>query len=74
MKLGARREQGYMIGHVIDHQLANAAHVALLNSITQQVFTLPEATRVFPGHGGETTVGYEKIHNRFLRDQPPTTC
>lgn len=46
----------------------------LLNSITQQVFTLPEATRVFPGHGGETTVGYEKIHNRFLRDQPPTTC
>ena len=38
----------------------------LLTSIREQVFSLPEETRLLPGHGPESTVGYEKTHNPFL--------
>ncbi len=38
---------------------------ALVHSIRTQVFTLPDPTRLLPGHGPETTVGYEKHHNPF---------
>jgi hydroxyacylglutathione hydrolase len=38
----------------------------LLTSIREQVFTLPEDTRLLNGHGPETTVGYEKAYNPFL--------
>ncbi len=40
----------------------------LLQSIQQQVFTLPEQTRLLPGHGRETTVGYEKHNNPFVKE------
>ncbi|WP_114782742.1 MBL fold metallo-hydrolase [Botryobacter ruber] len=39
----------------------------LLNSIRTKMFTLPEEVTVYPGHGPETTIGYEKKHNPFLR-------
>lgn len=38
----------------------------LLASIRQQVFTLPDETRLLNGHGPETTVGFEKAYNPFL--------
>ena len=38
----------------------------LLTSIREQVFTLPDDTRLLNGHGPETTVGYEKAYNPFL--------
>lgn len=38
----------------------------LLESIRSQLFTLPDATIVFPGHGAETTVRHEKEYNPFL--------
>lgn len=38
----------------------------LINSIKTQVLTLPENTRLLNGHGPETTVGFEKVHNPFL--------
>jgi len=38
----------------------------LLNSIRDKVFSLPDQTRLLPGHGPESTVGYEKQHNPFL--------
>jgi hydroxyacylglutathione hydrolase len=38
----------------------------LVNSIKTQVFTLPDDTRLLPGHGPETTVGHEKENNPFV--------
>ena len=39
---------------------------ALQNTIYEQVFTLPDETRLLPGHGPESTVGFEKEHNPFM--------
>lgn len=39
----------------------------LVRSIRSQIFTLPEATRLLPGHGPETTVGNEKQDNPFVQ-------
>ncbi|MGD0612164.1 MAG: MBL fold metallo-hydrolase [Anaerolineales bacterium] len=41
---------------------------ALLASIRDQVLSLPDATRILPGHGPETTVGEEKRSNPFLAE------
>lgn len=38
----------------------------LLDSIRTQVFSLPDETQLLPGHGPETTVGFEQAHNPFL--------
>ena len=37
----------------------------LINSIHSQLFTLNEAMVVYPGHGGTTTIGKEKVSNPF---------
>lgn len=39
----------------------------LLASIRNEVISLPDETRLLPGHGPESTVGYERMHNPFLR-------
>jgi glyoxylase-like metal-dependent hydrolase (beta-lactamase superfamily II) len=38
----------------------------LMDSIRQQVLTLPDETRLLPGHGPESTVGMERMYNPFL--------
>jgi glyoxylase-like metal-dependent hydrolase (beta-lactamase superfamily II) len=38
----------------------------LKQTIRQKLYTLPEDTKVFPGHGPSTTIGYEKQHNPFV--------
>ncbi len=38
----------------------------LYESITSKLFTLPDDYIVYPGHGPETTIGYEKRNNPFL--------
>jgi glyoxylase-like metal-dependent hydrolase (beta-lactamase superfamily II) len=38
----------------------------LVRSIRAQIFTLPDATRLLSGHGGETTVGRERQSNPFV--------
>ncbi len=47
--------------------LPGGNHQQLLNSISQQLYTLPGDTRVYPGHGPETTIGQEKKTNPFIR-------
>ncbi|GAB4577845.1 MAG: MBL fold metallo-hydrolase [Anaerolineales bacterium] len=39
----------------------------LIASIRAQVLTLPDETRLLPGHGPETTVGQERLYNPFLQ-------
>ncbi len=39
----------------------------LEQSIREQLYTLPDETTVFSGHGPETTIGHEKAHNPFVR-------
>lgn len=39
----------------------------LLNSIKQNLFTLPSNTKVYPGHGGTTMIGKEKASNPHVR-------
>lgn len=46
--------------------LPRGDHATLLNSIREQVLTLPDATRLLNGHGSETTVGQERATNPFL--------
>jgi hydroxyacylglutathione hydrolase len=38
----------------------------LEKSIREQVYTLPDETRLLSGHGPETTVGEEKMNNPFV--------
>lgn len=39
----------------------------LREGICNQLFTLPEETKVYPGHGPSTSIGYEKKNNPFFR-------
>jgi hydroxyacylglutathione hydrolase len=41
-------------------------HQQLLESIRSKLFTLPDETVVYPGHGPITTIGFEKQTNPFL--------
>jgi len=38
----------------------------LIRSIREELFSLPDQTIVYPGHGVPTTVGFEKQNNTFL--------
>ena len=38
----------------------------LINAITEQLFVLPDETKVYPGHGPMTTIGTEKRENPFF--------
>lgn len=40
----------------------------LLTSIRTELWALPDDTVVYSGHGPETSIGFEKRHNPFLRD------
>ena len=39
----------------------------ILSSIRSRLYTLPDDTRVLPGHMLETTIAHERTHNPFVR-------
>ena len=39
----------------------------LINSIQTQLFTLPDNTKIYCGHGPMTTIGFEKMNNPFVK-------
>ncbi|MDA3891976.1 MAG: MBL fold metallo-hydrolase [Salinivirgaceae bacterium] len=46
--------------------LPGGNHELLLSGIKERLFTLPEETEVFSGHGPKTTIGNEKWSNPFF--------
>lgn len=46
--------------------LPGGDHQALLKSVREKIFTLPEETLILSGHGPSTTVGREKKTNPFF--------
>jgi len=47
--------------------LSGGDYKTLINSIQTQLFTLPDETKVYPGHGPMTTIGFEKMNNAFVK-------
>jgi glyoxylase-like metal-dependent hydrolase (beta-lactamase superfamily II) len=39
----------------------------LINSIQTQLFTMPDETKIYSGHGPMTTIGLEKMNNPFVK-------
>jgi glyoxylase-like metal-dependent hydrolase (beta-lactamase superfamily II) len=46
--------------------LPGASLRKLISSIKSKLLTMPDKTVVYPGHGGATTIGRERIFNPFL--------
>ncbi len=46
--------------------LPGGNHQELLSSIREKLYTLPDETVVYPGHGPTTTIGKEKATNSFI--------
>ena len=44
----------------------NISYQDEINSVRDNLLTLPDDVRLFPGHGPSTTVGEEKLHNPFF--------
>jgi glyoxylase-like metal-dependent hydrolase (beta-lactamase superfamily II) len=44
----------------------DGSFAVLVRAIHQKLFTLPDDTIVYPGHGPETTIGVEKQRNPFV--------
>jgi glyoxylase-like metal-dependent hydrolase (beta-lactamase superfamily II) len=39
---------------------------AIIQSIRERLYSLNEDTLVIPGHGGESSIGWEREHNMFV--------
>jgi len=53
-------------GSVGRTDLPGSDHAALLETLRSRLATLPDETRVLPGHEAETTIGLEKEQNPFF--------
>ena len=67
------KESGFVVtgdvlfdGSIGRTDLPTGDYDVLRDSIFQKLYTLPDETIVYPGHGPSTTIGKEKISNPFL--------
>lgn len=66
------KDKNIIVGDVLFRQsigrtdLPGGEHQTLLEGIRKKLFTLPNDTIVYSGHGPETTIGYEKDFNPFF--------
>lgn len=44
----------------------NSSTKDLIRSVREKLFVLPDEVLVLPGHMGETSIGYEKLHNMYV--------
>ena len=60
---------GYTLfaGSIGRTDLPGGSPAAIIDSIQNRLLTLPDETRVLPGHGPETTIGRERLINPFLQ-------
>ncbi len=49
--------------------LPGGNHLQLLHSIEQKLLPLGDEVRFVPGHGPDSTLGMERLHNPFLRQR-----
>ena len=54
-------------GSVGRYDLPGGDFEVLQQSIRNEVYSLPDSTTLYPGHGAVTTVGHEKVSNPFVR-------
>jgi hydroxyacylglutathione hydrolase len=54
-------------GSVGRTDLPGGSMEVLMRSIEERLLTLPDETRVFPGHGPQTEIGNERTSNPFLQ-------
>lgn len=54
-------------GSVGRTDLPGGSSAQLVSSIRDRLYTLADETTVVTGHGPETTIGFEKCHNAFVR-------
>ncbi len=48
--------------------LPGGDYEALMEAIRSRLMALPDDTIVYPGHGPETTIGYERRYNPYLKE------
>ena len=54
-------------GSVGRTDLPGGNHALLISGIKEKLLILPDDTKVFPGHGNDTTIGRERYTNPFLQ-------
>jgi glyoxylase-like metal-dependent hydrolase (beta-lactamase superfamily II) len=48
--------------------LPSGSYEEIANSISNRIFSYPEDTRIFPGHGTDSTLKKERAENPFVRE------